>query len=144
MTDASLISILLIDSDPADVGLAQEVFGALPEEYRLETAADLAGGLERLDAGGNDIVLLDLKLPDSRGFGTFEKVVQKAAGIPIIVFSALDDADLALRAVRAGAQDYVVKGRMGSASLVRCVKYAVERHHHLAALLKRAGGKGGA
>lgn len=142
MTEASRISILMIDSDPADVGLAQEIFAAFPEEYRLETTAQLDAGLKRLDAGGIDVVLLDLKLPDSAGFGTFEKIAQRAAGIPVIVFSASDDADLALRAVRAGAQDYVVKGRMSSASLVRCVKYAVERYHHIAALLKSTGGKG--
>jgi Flp pilus assembly CpaE family ATPase len=144
MTDASRISILMIDSDPADVGLAQEIFGALPEEYHLETAAALDAGLKRLDAGGIDVVLLDLKLPDSQGFVTFEKTIRRAAGIPIIVFSALDDAGLALRAVRAGAQDYVVKGRMSSASLVRCVRYAVERHHHIAALLQSSRGKAGA
>ncbi len=144
MPDASRISVLMIDSDPADVGLAQEIFGSLPGEYHLETAAELTAGLKRLDAGGIDVVLLDLKLPDSWGFGTFEKIAQKAAGIPIIVFSALDDADLALRAVRAGAQDYVVKGRMSPASLMRCVKYAVERYRHIGALLKSAGGKGSA
>jgi MinD-like ATPase involved in chromosome partitioning or flagellar assembly/ActR/RegA family two-component response regulator len=144
MEDVPRISILMIDSDPADVGLAKEIFGALPDEYSMETVGELAAGLKRLNAGGIDVVLLDLTLPDSGGFDTFEKIAQEGAGIPIIVFSNLDDAGLALRAVRAGAQDYVVKGRISPASLVRCVKYAVERHHHIAALLRRDRGKKGA
>jgi pilus assembly protein CpaE len=67
----------------------------------------------------------------------------KAAGAtPVIVLSAHDDAELALSAVRAGAQDCLVTGRVKGASLVRCIQHAVERHRRTQDLLSSASPRG--
>ena len=95
--------------------------------FDLEWADQLSSGLERLAAGGIDAVLLDLSLPDSQGFDTFVKTHTQAAQVPIIVLSGLDDEELAGKAVREGAQDYLVKGNVDSNLLVRALRYAVER-----------------
>ncbi len=78
-----------------------------------------------------DIILLDLTLPDSRGYSTFSEMYSQAPHVPIVVMTALDDKALALRAVREGAQDYLVKGDMDANQLVRAMQFALERHQTL-------------
>ena len=73
------------------------------------------------------MVFLDLSLPDSRGFNTFAQAYARAPQVPIIVLAGLDDEQVAVRAVREGAQDYLVKGHVDSNLLVRAMSYVVER-----------------
>jgi PAS domain S-box-containing protein len=88
----------------------------------------LSEGLERLAAGGIDLVMLDLGLPDSNGLKTFGKVHANVPQLPIIVLSSLDDESVAMKTVHEGAQDYVVKGEnMDARLLVRTIHYAIER-----------------
>lgn len=75
-----------------------------------------------------DVILLDLTLPDSRGFNTFVDVYAHAPQVPVVVMTAIDDKRLALRTVREGAQDYVIKGQMEAGQLVRTIQFAIERH----------------
>jgi diguanylate cyclase (GGDEF)-like protein len=95
--------------------------------FEITHALTLAEGQSQLASEPFDVILLDLSLPDSRGFGTFTAVSGQAPHIPIVVMTALDDRELALRAVREGAQDYLVKGEMDVHQLVRAMEYAVER-----------------
>ena len=84
-------------------------------------------GLEKLDQGEIDLVLLDLGLPDSRGLDTFVKAYSHAPQIPFVVLTGLNDETVALTAVREGAQDYLVKGQTDSGLLLRAIRYATER-----------------
>ena len=99
--------------------------------FEMEFASDLKSALGRLNGGEFDVVLLDLSLPDSLGLDTFLAVQTYAAQVPIVVITALDDAAVAVRAVREGAQDYLVKGDLDVSNLVRALRYAVERHRTL-------------
>jgi signal transduction histidine kinase len=87
----------------------------------------LAAGLDRLAREPAEVVLLDLSLPDSHGFATFEQAHAEAPDVPIVVLSGLADEDTAVRAVQAGAQDYLVKGRVDGGLLLRAMRYAIER-----------------
>jgi signal transduction histidine kinase len=122
------IRVLLIEDNPGDVRLIQEL---LAEEkggsFRLESVDRLSAGVESLSGGNIDVVLLDLGLPDSQGFDTFIKVHDSVPQIPIVILSGLTDEELASRAVREGAQDYLVKGYVGSNLLGRSLRYAIER-----------------
>ena len=111
--ESRLIEIILDEADSAD--------------FKSERVDRLAGGLERLQQGGIDIVLLDLSLPDSFGLDTFRKLHQRVPDVPIIVLSGTDDERLAFHAVQEGAQDYLVKGPDLDKFLVRSVRYAIER-----------------
>ena len=91
-------------------------------------AALLQDALGYLRSGTYDVILLDLTLPDSHGFNTFVEVYASAPQIPVVVMTAIDDKRLALRTVREGAQDYVVKGQMEAGQLVRAIQFAIERH----------------
>ena len=102
-------NILLIEDNPGDARLIREFFTeASPSEFRLHWADRLSKGLDRLDKGDIDLVLLDVSLPDSRGFNTFAQVQNRAPQVPIILITGNDDESLSLQAVRQGAQDFIV------------------------------------
>src|SRR5262249_54858402 len=82
---------------------------------------------------GVDVILLDLSLPDSQGFDTFSKLRAYSQGLPVILLTGLEDEEVGIRAVREGAQDYILKGSINSSALARAVRFAVERQKTLAA-----------
>ncbi len=122
--------VLLVEDDLADAymlrRLVEKEGGGI---FRLEQVDRLSAALDRLSRGGISCVLLDLNLPDSFGFATFKKVSQHAPGIPVVVLSGLNDQRIAVRTVREGAQDYLVKGDFDSPLLLRAIRYAIERHY---------------
>jgi len=124
------LRILIVEDNPADADLIREM---LPQtdslHFQAESVHRLSGALARLERRDIDLVLLDLGLPDSQGLPTFHALRKAAPDIPVIVLSGNDDQDLAIAAVRDGAQDYLVKGRFGGDLLVRAARYALEREH---------------
>jgi PAS domain S-box-containing protein len=124
----SSIRILLIEDDPEYAYLLQEMLKtAHSASFDVTHSDHLAGGLNQLVEGSFDVILLDLSLPDSWGFETFAMVHAQAPDVPIVPLSGLDDERLAMHAVRAGAQDYLIKGETDTKLLTRTLCYAVER-----------------
>ena len=127
---ASPFRILLIEDDPRDARLLEAmVLGIKNARFHLETVPTVAEGLQRLAAGGIDLALLDLTLPDSIGLETVTQIRARNSNVPIIVMSGQEDEALAVEAVKQGAQDYLVKGMVNSFWLARAMRYAIERHH---------------
>lgn len=120
--------VLIEDDDDYAYLLRRMITEHGHDSLALERVDRLAAGLTRLDAGGVDIVLLDLDLPDSFGIETFLEVQRRVPEIPIVVLTGLDDETVAVGAVRKGAQDYLVKGDFGGHLLVRAIRYAIERN----------------
>jgi putative two-component system response regulator len=124
------LKVLLIEDDPNDVIILKNYLAGhcscLPN---LEVCQRLAEAKKRLGQGKPefDVILLDLGLPDSAGFETFTGIYQQAPKIPIVVLSGLDDEELAIRTVREGAQDYLVKDKLIGDLLLRSMLYSVER-----------------
>jgi len=126
--DNKTIRVLLIEDNPGDVRLIRETLAEVRgAHFGLECVGRPSTGLERLAADGIDVVLLDLSLPDSVGFDTFTTVHAQAPQVPILLLTGLEDEALGARAVREGAQDYLVKGQAGGGSLARAIRYAIER-----------------
>jgi two-component sensor histidine kinase len=127
------IKALLVEDNPGDARFLQEVV-ADAGTPRLEwvTVDRLSDALQRLRAERFDVVLLDLSLPDTQGFETFERTCAQAPDVPIVVLTGLDDEELAVRTVQSGAQDYLVKGQIDGHLLVRAIAYAIERARLLA------------
>ncbi|MFZ5882008.1 MAG: PAS domain S-box protein [Chloroflexota bacterium] len=127
--DRALVRVLLVEDNPADALLLKESLVDDPlTEFHVTNAESLGQGLEQLAAGGYDAVLLDLGLPDSQGLETFTSARGKFPDIPIIVLSGMEDDRLALQAVQAGAQDYLLKSATGWKLGARAIRYALERH----------------
>ncbi|VVB95016.1 Chemotaxis response regulator protein-glutamate methylesterase [uncultured archaeon] len=122
------IRVLLIEDNPADARFIKELL-AKEKNITFEVAweENLSKGVKHLAAGGIDVILLDLMLPDSRGFDTFSNTQAQAPQIPIVIMTGLDDENLAIRAVRKGAEDYLVKWQMDSALLVHAIRYSIAR-----------------
>jgi signal transduction histidine kinase len=122
------INILLVEDNADDVLLLKRILAAEAElAFILNHQSSLPQALAALDGNSFDIILLDLSLPGSSGLETFTCVHARCAEIPIIVLTGLSDEELATLAVRLGAQDYLVKGRINPSLIVRAIRYAIER-----------------
>lgn len=127
-TENGSLQILLVEDNPTDVLLIEDALEQVRGvKITLTHAKRLDEALARLQGEYFDAVLLDLGLPDSSGLETFARTQSGYPNVPILILSGLDDETLALTAVREGAQDYLVKGKINSIMLARTVRYAVER-----------------
>jgi two-component system sensor histidine kinase/response regulator len=123
-----MLRVLLIEDNLGDARLIQESLAdGHGDPFEVETADRLETALLRLHARDVDAVLLDLSLPDSQGWDTFDKVKAEATSIPIIILTGLCDEALALKMVKGGAQDYVAKIELNGGVLPRAIRYAIER-----------------
>jgi PAS domain S-box-containing protein len=129
------ISALLVEDNPADARLLREaVREAEATHINLTHVTTLESALQRLRDEHFDVVMLDLSLPDAEGLETLVRMHMQAPAVPIVVLTGLDDEALAVRAVREGAQDYLVKGQVTSQLLIRAMRYATERKRAVEAL----------
>ncbi|MBI5106248.1 MAG: SpoIIE family protein phosphatase, partial [Solirubrobacterales bacterium] len=119
-------TILLVEDDDGDALLVEDLLEEAGLDGRLARARTIAEALPAL-AAGPACVLLDLGLPDAMGLDALERVRDAAPDTAVLVLTGLDDTQRAIDAVAAGAQDYLVKGRVGPDELARAISYAVER-----------------
>jgi len=120
--------ILLLEDDPDDVWVLRNLLSDRWEGgFDLIHVELLSAGVELLREESFEVILLDLTLPDCHGLETFFVVRSHADEVPIVVLSGYDDEQIAIKAVQAGAQDYLVKGQVDDNSLIRSIRYAIER-----------------
>lgn len=128
-TQPKTINVLLVDDDKVDRQLVKLTLAksSQPVTFNVETAATLREATERLAGNNYDIALLDLGLPDSNGIETVQNAHSANPDVPIVVLTGLDDAEIGLEAIKQGAEDYITKGKSVEFSLVRIIRYALER-----------------
>src|SRR3954471_20595244 len=132
-------TVLLIEDNPGDARLIREMLAEEPAApFEVLSVDRLSAGLAALSGGKARVVLLDLSLPDSQGLETFAKVYAHSPRVPVIVLSGNDDQQLALYAVKGGAQDYLVKGRIDRELLLRAMQYSIERKRYQEELERQA------
>jgi PAS domain S-box-containing protein len=133
------INILLIEDNPADSELIRIFLkGSYSNKCVVTTANSLTKGIELLPATVYDVVIVDLSLPDSSGLDTFNSVYEKALHIPIIVLTGMEDESIGINAVKLGAQDFLLKGKIKGKELTRSINYSIERHKLLNELEEKA------
>ncbi len=142
-TTTRLVKILLVEDNLAEARFLQEILKGTSLEQFSFTAVqrlDQAISALRSSEGGArlnqhfDICLLDLTLPDSFGLDSLRWLSQQCPNLPIVVLTSTNDDNLAIEAVRQGAQDYLVKRNVTSEVLVRAIRYAIERKQTTKAL----------
>lgn len=125
MDDA--IRVLLVEDNSGDARLLSETLAETPfPKFEVTRAARLSEGLNRLGEARFDVVLLDLSLPDSPGLGTLMKMHSRAPRVPIVVLTGLNDERLTEWSIEEGAQVYLAKGQVDTASLVGAIRFAIE------------------
>lgn len=130
-----LVNVLLIEDNLAEARLIQEVLKGTPRSrFVLSHTKRLGEAIERLNTTAFDIALLDLTLPDSAGLDSLDTLIQEAPTLPIVVLTNTNDDELAVEAVRHGAQDYLMKRQLNQELLVRSLRYAIERKQTAVAL----------
>lgn len=138
------VSVLLVEDNDADARYVEELFRepsstggdrfpGLPDagdEVAIRRERTVAAAVEALESDGEafDAILLDLNLDDSRGLDTLERVLETTRQVPVIVLTGMDDAVVGAAAIRAGAQDFLVKDEVTQELLERTVRHAIQRH----------------
>lgn len=125
--DPKPIKVLVVEDDPLFVGLLQHYLYGLLSSCDINHADRVQQAMELVAAVPYEVALLDLGLLDSQGLETFTLIHQTAPAIPIIVLTGADDEQLAVEAIRQGAQDYLIKSLIDGKTLARSIRYAIER-----------------
>ncbi len=132
-----LVVLVVSDHDDAARWVRELLDGAAPDQFGVAAAAPQAS-LARLARGRVDVVLLAMSLSARRGFATFTELRARAPAVPFLFLSDSDDERHGLEAVRAGAQDFLVKADLDGERLARALRHAIERNRLHAALLDLA------
>ena len=130
------LKILLIEHDPGFARIIGEMLGQARDLLAdMRSIGDLKEALSVITADNFDVVLLDVCVPDGAGLANVSLIRAEAPRLPIIVAGDTDNETVALEAVQAGAQDYLVKSQITPGWLERSIRYAIERHRVDTALL---------
>ncbi len=121
------LSLLLVEDDRADAVLVEDLIADAVADIRVIWAQSMAHAERELATARPDCVLLDLHLPDASGIDALDRIAKRDATVPIVVLTGLNDEYFGASAVAAGAQDYLVKGRVEPEMLRRALLYAIER-----------------
>jgi diguanylate cyclase (GGDEF)-like protein/PAS domain S-box-containing protein len=123
-----MINVLLVEDNPHDALLMQRLFrSAAPGSCAMTHHKSIEHATKHLETEPVDVVLLDLGLPDASGLDGINQILKTAPYIPVVVLTGRNDEQLAAQALRAGAQDFLVKGESESATVLRALHYAIER-----------------
>ncbi len=128
VTPDRITMLLVVEDSPGDARLIREMFNQGSARTTILTHVDTMHAAEKhLAEHVVDIVLLDLGLPDAQGLEAVRRAHAAAPTMPLVVLSGLDDERIAVEALQDGAQDYLIKGQIDSRSLLRALRYAMER-----------------
>lgn len=126
-TREKFLRVLIVEDNPGDVYLFRNYLQQSSVDFTVTNPATLKDALNICRNSNFDVVLLDLGLPDSIGLNTLKKIINAGVKVPIVVMTGLDDENIAVQAVKEGAQDYLVKNNITSEALIRSIRYSIER-----------------
>jgi diguanylate cyclase (GGDEF)-like protein/PAS domain S-box-containing protein len=128
MTAKSMKILLLVEDNPGDARLLREMLIENGSNQTELTHVEYMREAEKyLAEHVVDIILLDLGLPDANGLQAIRRAHAAAPRVPLVVLTGLDDESLAAQALKEGAQDYLIKGKIETRGLLRSLRYAIER-----------------
>jgi diguanylate cyclase (GGDEF)-like protein len=136
--DAPGTQLLLVEDNRSQAAIMEKMLDAGSIELEVVHVATLGEAKDFLANARVACIVLDLTLPDAARLDGLMEIKNVAPEVPVVVVTADDDAARGVKAVQAGAQDYLIKGDMDSAQLCRSVLYAVERGRSELLLAHRA------
>ncbi|MEO1385639.1 MAG: response regulator, partial [Bacteroidota bacterium] len=127
MSKNALIPILLIEDNQGDAHLVKTYLKDASLKYELHHVETLYEGIEVVKEKPIELVLLDLSLPDSTGFKTLSSFLEKVKNVPVIVLTGVNNEIIGNQSVKAGAQDFIVKGQYDGKLIGRAIRYSIQR-----------------
>jgi two-component system CheB/CheR fusion protein len=133
--EAQGIPILLVEDDEEDYFLTRELLADIPgNPFHLEWAKTYPAGLERMGQNAHVVYLVDYRLGPQTGLELLRQAREQGCHRPIILLTGQGERAVDLEAMKAGAADYLIKGRIDASLLERSIRYAIERHQDREAL----------
>jgi len=124
-----MIKLLLVEDDHKEaLRINTMLKEGLQNQYTLEQRLSVSEALDLVRQQSFQAIILDLHLPEGQSFESIPQFIQYCPGAPILILSGVEDEEQAIRAVKSGAQDYLIKGQTSSSTLCRAIRYAMERH----------------
>ena len=125
------VRVLLIEDDDDDFFLTKSLFEELPQgAYQLERVAEYSAALHELDNSRHDLYLVDYRLGQYSGLDLLEEANKRGCNAPLIMLTGQREREVDLRAMQAGAVDYLVKDELTATSLERVMRYALQKKRH--------------
>ncbi len=129
------IHILLVDDDEDDYVITRDLLAEIEgQRYEVNWVTTYEEALAAISSEAYDICLVDYRLGPNDGLALVSHMQQQGCKAPMIVLTGQGDREIDLEAMRVGAADYLIKGRMDAALLERAIRYAIERSQALEAL----------
>ncbi len=130
--------ILLVEDNPDNVLLIESLLSSARHsllaqgwDFVMSYANNLTQALETIDDEDFDAIVLDLTLPDGKGFESLLKLKENAPDIPVIVQTESSDEAVIVRAFQMGANGYLRKTDLDCHSLVYAIRLAIERQQYI-------------
>ena len=121
-------NILLIDKTEADIQRISKYIKDTISKSKLFVAHAYFEGINHANAEEIDLVFINLILPDVSGFKTLTQFIADQPNIPVIVLTESNNEILGNQAIKAGAQDFMVKSELNSKVICKAIRYAIQRH----------------
>lgn len=129
MNNSGKLNILLIEDNPADVELLKLSLQDSSIKHDLVHCDTLFEGIDTAKNKNIQLILLDLTLPDSSGFKTLTHFLEKVTDIPVVILTGVNNEIVGNQAIKAGAQDFLVKGQFDGKLLGRTIRYSIHRYN---------------
>ncbi len=126
--DKEFFKVLLVDDDEDDYIVTRDLLSeVVMSKYELEWVATYEAALEAMKRNNHDVYLLDYRLGERTGLELLREMMENGCKVPIILMTGQGDHTVDMEAMKAGAADFLVKGKIDLSSLERSIRYAIER-----------------
>ncbi len=134
-----LIKVLLVDDDEDDYILTKYLFDEFKDNrYELEWTTDYNSAMSDMQEGKHDIYLVDYRLGAHSGLDLLQRSISAGCASPIILLTGQGDKEVDMKAMQAGAADYLVKGQFEAPLLERSIRYSLQHAQSMEKLLHEA------
>ncbi len=131
------IRVLLVDDDEDEYIITRRIISEIVgRKHLLDWASTFEQGLEMIEQGNHDIYLIDYRLDEKTGLDLLKAAIEQGCTQPMILLTGQEDREIDLQAMKVGAWDYLVKGRIDAPILERAIRYTLEHRKVLDVVLE--------
>ena len=123
-----ILKILIVDDDEVDRMALRRLLKTAGIKVEAVEAYDCAMAISEVKANQFDCAFIDYRLPDMDGLGLVQHLRSSNIKIPLIILTGQGDEQIAVELMKAGASDYIAKGRLSPESLAQVLRSAVRLH----------------